>query len=171
MNASMQIVSPAFAQGQSIPIKYTGEGDDISPPLQWSHSPRATKSFLIICDDPDAPGQPWIHWVIFNIPPTCQELSPFVPTMQILPDGSHQGLNDFRRLGYAGPMPPPNQEHRYFFKLHALDTVIKYSDLATADKIQNLIKGHVLADAKTFGVFQRTAHKNRHKADLHSKIL
>jgi Raf kinase inhibitor-like YbhB/YbcL family protein len=116
----MTITSPAFQSGQTIPAKYTCEGADISPPLQWSDVPAEAKSLSLICDDPDAPVGTWIHWVFYDLPVTTPELTEKMSTSEKLPNGAKQGMNDFNRVGYGGPCPLPGKPHRYYFKLYAL---------------------------------------------------
>ena len=118
---AMNLTSPAFADGQPIPERYTCDGADVSPPLSWSETPPGTRSFALICDDPDAPVGAWVHWVIYGLSPAAAELPEMVPPTEQVPGGAKQGLNDFRRVGYGGPCPPPGRPHRYFFKLYALD--------------------------------------------------
>ena len=150
--------SPAFRASGGIPSRYTCEGEDISPPLVWSAPPPATKSLALIVDDPDAPdpGHPkmtWVHWVLYNLPPTAGSL-PEAVTDSALPAGVRQGLNDWKRPGYGGPCPPIGR-HRYFFKLYALDTVLP--DLGHPDKrrLEQSMEGHVLAHAELVGTYQK----------------
>lgn len=150
----MHLSSSAFVNGQSIPVNYTCDGRNDSPPLQWSGAPSGTTSFALICDDPDAPGG-WVHWVLYNLPAATRELPERVPTTETLPDGAKQGLSDFKRSGYGGPCPPPGKLHRYFFKLHALDTELKLRPSATKAALLTAMKGHVLADASVMGVYER----------------
>jgi Raf kinase inhibitor-like YbhB/YbcL family protein len=114
----MEITSSAFGSGEMIPAKYTCDGADFSPPLEWSGSPAGTKSFALVCDDPDAPMGTWVHWVIFDIPPSATMLGEGITREKDLPGGGTQGINDFRKIGYGGPCPPGGT-HRYFFKLYA----------------------------------------------------
>ena len=118
---NMQLTSTAFTNGAPIPARYTCEGKDLSPPLRWSGVPAGAKSLALIADDPDAPVGTWVHWVLYDLPPSLAELSEDVPKTQTIAGGARQGLNDFRRPGYGGPCPPPGKPHRYFFKLYALD--------------------------------------------------
>ncbi len=150
-----KLTSPAFLEGKAIPKKYTGEGLDVSPPLKWSDPPTAVKSFALICDDPDAPMGTWVHWVIYNVPPANRELPEAVPAKAELPDGIRQGLNDFRKVGYGGPMPPPGKPHRYFFKLYALDTIVDLPKEEKKSDLEKAMKGHVLAEAKLMGTYKR----------------
>ncbi len=151
----LTIVSPAFKQGSPIPKKYTGDGPDVSPPLNWDGIPEGTKSLALISDDPDAPVGTWVHWVIFNIPPTEKGLPEGVPKQNTLTNGAKQGTNDFRKVGYNGPAPPPGKPHRYYFKLYALDTIL---DLPAGAKKSDLLKameGHILSQAEYMGTYQR----------------
>lgn len=152
---SFQIKSPAFENGQPIPVKYTGQGKDVSPPLEWSGAPAGTKSFALINDDPDAPVGTWVHWVIYDIPANATNLAENIPAKETLPDGSKQGLNDWGRVGYGGPMPPPGKPHRYFFKLYALDTVLNLKPRATKAELLRAMQGHILAQAELMGTYQR----------------
>ncbi|MCX7722324.1 MAG: YbhB/YbcL family Raf kinase inhibitor-like protein, partial [Verrucomicrobiae bacterium] len=120
----IQVTSPAFQDGKPIPSKYTCDGEDVSPPLNWTNVPPEAKSLVLISDDPDAPVGTWVHWVLYDLPPTTAGLSEGVPKSSELPNGAKQGINDFRRIGYGGPCPPPGKPHRYYFKLYALDTVL-----------------------------------------------
>ena len=152
---NLQLTSPAFTEGQPIPQKHTGQGRDASPPLKWTGAPPNTKSFALIADDPDAPVGTWTHWVLFDLPPTMTELAEDVPKTQFLPGGAKQGINDFRRLGYGGPMPPPGKPHRYFFKLYALDALLGLKPGATKPEVEAAMKGHILAEGQLMGTYQR----------------
>ena len=116
-----QMTTTAFSSGGTIPKNYTCDGPDLSPPLTWKDAPAGTQSFALIADDPDAPAGTWVHWVVYNVPSTAKELPEGVQKTEKLPDGTLQGRNDFRKIGYGGPCPPPGKPHRYFFKLYALD--------------------------------------------------
>ena len=119
----MELKSSAFEAGGMIPKKYTCDGPDASPPLNWSDVPAKAKSLALIVDDPDAPMGTWVHWVAWNIPPDARSLDEGVPKKDSLPNGMKQGTTDFRSIGYGGPCPPSGT-HRYFFKLYALDTAL-----------------------------------------------
>jgi Raf kinase inhibitor-like YbhB/YbcL family protein len=121
---ALTITSSAFAEGAMIPRNYTCDAEDISPELKWSGPPKGTKSFAVICDDPDAPAGTWVHWVLFNIPADVSALPAGIPPEAIQKKGARHGKNDFRRLGYGGPCPPGGT-HRFIFKLYALDTMLR----------------------------------------------
>ena len=150
----MNLESSSFAQGQPIPQKYTCDGGDVSPQLRWSKAPQETKSFALIADDPDAPAGTWVHWVIYNIPASTSELPAGVPKTATAPMGV-QGLNDFKKIGYGGPCPPPGKPHRYFFKIYALDTQLPVKSGATKTDIEAAMQGHMLANAELMGTYQR----------------
>lgn len=152
----MKLTSPAFAEGQPIPTQYTCDGADVSPPLQWTEVPAGTKGLALICDDPDAPVGTWVHWVIYGLPADSKQLPEKVATTESLPPGAKQGLNDFRRIGYGGPCPPPGKPHRYFFKLYALDTALTLPARATKQDLLRTMQGHILAEAQLMGTYQRT---------------
>jgi Raf kinase inhibitor-like YbhB/YbcL family protein len=152
---SIQITSTAFADGQPIPAKYTCDGDDVSPPLQWTNAPVNTKSFALICDDPDAPVGAWVHWVAYNLPANATGLPEDVAKTQTIAGGAKQGLNDFRRVGYGGPCPPLGKPHRYFFKLYALDAMLNLKPGLTKKELLKVTNGHVLAEGQLMGTYQR----------------
>lgn len=155
---SLTLTSASFEPGGDIPTKYTCEGEDLSPPLAWSDLPAGTKSLALIVDDPDAPDpaapkMTWVHWVLYNLPPSATGLSEDVGSGG-LPEGALEGLNDWKRTGYGGPCPPIGR-HRYFHKLFALDT--RLSDLArpTKAELEQAMAGHVLAQTELIGTYQK----------------
>jgi hypothetical protein len=152
---AITLTSAAFDEGKLIPPKHTGQGDDVSPALQWTGVPAGVKSLALICDDPDAPAGTWVHWVIWNIPAEAAGLPEAVPQKAELKDGSKQGMNDFRQTGYGGPMPPPGKPHRYFFKVYALAIQPDLKPGATKDKLLDAMKGHILAEGLLMGTYQR----------------
>lgn len=152
---SLKLTSPAFAEGQPIPANYTGDGPDVSPPLQWSGVPAGAKSLALICDDPDAPVGTWVHWVLYGLPASATELPENVPPHETLPSGARQGVNDFGRVGYGGPAPPPGKPHRYYFKLYALDTELNLKPKATKPELLRAMEGHILAQGQLMGTYQR----------------
>jgi Raf kinase inhibitor-like YbhB/YbcL family protein len=151
---NLKIYSSAFEDGGMIPSKYTCDGADISPPLAWSGLPEGTKSIAIINDDPDAPMGTWVHWVIYNIPPTAKGLAEDIKRVEKLPDGTLQGKNSWGRIGYGGPCPPGGT-HRYFFKIFALDKMLNLKPGATKEELLTAMKGHILAQAQFYGKYSR----------------
>jgi Raf kinase inhibitor-like YbhB/YbcL family protein len=151
--ASMQLTSTAFKEGDTIPKDYTADGKDVSPPLAWSGQPNNTKSFALICDDPDAPRGTWTHWVLFNIPASRHELPEGVPVEREVLDGARQGSNSFKKLGYGGPNPPPGKPHRYIFTIFALDTQLELQPGVAKQEVEKAMKGHILAEGKLMGKF------------------
>jgi len=151
MPSSMTVTSQAFGQGAAIPARYTCSGADVSPPLSWSGAPDGTKSLALTVIDPDAPGKPFVHWVVFNVPATATDLGEGARP----PEGSTEGRNDFGSNGYRGPCPPPGSPHHYHFKLYALDTELTLRSGASESSFQDAIKGHVLASGELVGTFKR----------------
>ncbi len=150
----LKVESSAFQYGGTIPVKYTCDGEDISPPLKWSQGPAGTKCYAIIADDPDAPMGTWVHWVIYNIPADVTELPEGVPPQKVLGDGSLQGVNDFRRIGYGGPCPPGGT-HRYYFKVYALDTEVDAVPGLTKRQLLKKIEKHIIAKGEIMGKYSR----------------
>jgi Raf kinase inhibitor-like YbhB/YbcL family protein len=154
-NFTMELTSSAFTEGATIPKKHTADGADVSPPLQWHGAPPTTKSFALICDDPDAPRGTWVHWVLFNLPADKPELPEGVPTTGKLAGGAVQGKNDFGKLGYGGPSPPKGKPHRYFFKIYALDAVLDLQEGTKKDQLEKSMAGHILAQGQLMGTYGR----------------
>lgn len=150
----MQMTSSAFKEGDMIPSKYTCDGLNVSPPLEWKDIPAGTKSFALIGDDPDAPMGTWVHWVAFNIPANMTGLDENLRPEKEFKNGMRQGSNDWPRIGYGGPCPPSGT-HRYYFKLYALDTMLDMKPGATKSQVLKAIKGHVLAEAQLMGKYKR----------------
>ena len=146
--------SPAFEAGGTIPVDYTCDGRDVSPPLRWGSAPAGTVTLALVCDDPDAPAGTWVHWVVYNIPSSREGFDEAVPTDERLSDGTLQGRNDFGRIGYGGPCPPGGT-HRYFFKLYALDTKLDLPPGARKDDLLRAMKDHVLAESELMGRYGR----------------
>ncbi len=155
MVMGMEIHSKAFSPMGEIPKVYTCDGKDISPPLEWSGAPEGTRSFALICDDPDAPVGTWVHWVLYNLPATTTMLPEAVPASRTIENGACQGTNDFGRIGYGGPCPPPGKLHRYFFKLYALDTQIDLPPGSTKAELVRAMEGHILAETELIGTYGR----------------
>ena len=152
---ALSIKSPAFNDGDTMDAKYTCKGEDISPPLSWEGAPAGTKSFALICDDPDAPFMTWVHWVVYDIPADVSGLEEGLPKDKELPNGARQGTTDFRRIGYGGPCPPPGNPHRYFFKLYALDAMLNLKPGLTKKALLKAMEGHILEEAQIIGKFKR----------------
>ncbi|WP_036500750.1 YbhB/YbcL family Raf kinase inhibitor-like protein [Nitrosococcus oceani] len=155
---SLTLTSPAFNHQGEIPLDYTCDGQDISPELSWSNLPEGTKSLVLIVDDPDAPDpaapkMTWVHWLLYNIPPSAAGLPRGVLSSD-LPTGTREGLNDWDRVGYGGPCPPIGR-HRYFHKLYAL--AVELPDLGTPTKeaLEKAMTGHILGQAELVGTYQR----------------
>lgn len=156
---AFSLTSPAFNEGGTIPKKHTCDGPDLSPVLEWKDSPAGTVSFALIMDDPDAPPGTWVHWVAYDLPATTQKLDEGVPKTETLAGGGKQGacwgVNDFSRVGYYGPCPPPGSPHRYYFKLYALDTTLNFPAKATKADVEKAMAGHILAETKLMGQYGR----------------
>jgi len=151
---AITVTSSAFKEGGMIPAKYTCDGQGISPPLKWEQIPQGTKSFALISDDPDAPAGIWVHWVMWNIPAEANGLPENVRPAEELSDGSKQGVNDSREIGYGSPCPPSGT-HRYYFKIYALDTMLNLPARATKGDLLAAMEGHILAEGSLMGKYQR----------------
>ena len=152
--SAMKIETSAFSAGQPIPQRFTCDGADASPALSWSEAPQGTKSFALIVDDPDAPAGTWVHWVIFNLPAQTHALPEGVPQTDSAAGGT-QGRNDFGKIGYNGPCPPPGKPHRYFFKLYALDATLDLKPGAKKAEVERAMQNHVLAHSELMGTYAR----------------
>jgi len=144
-NMEIKITSPAFENGKPIPAKFTADGDDVSPILEWSPGPRGTVSYALIMDDPDAPRGTWVHWIAWNITDT-----------RIKEDSRSltEGRNSWNRVGYGGPAPPSGT-HRYFFRIYALDTMLDLPDSTDVNALKKAMRGHVLAQGELMGTYSR----------------
>jgi Raf kinase inhibitor-like YbhB/YbcL family protein len=146
---ALQITSPAFQNNGHIPRQYTCDGKDINPALTIAGAPQGAKSMALICDDPDAPGGGWVHWVLWNIDPNVKEIKE-----DTVPQGAVEGMNDFGKHSYGGPCPPLGT-HRYFFKVYALDTMLNISPNSTKADMEKAMKGHILAEGRLIGLYKR----------------
>jgi hypothetical protein len=158
-NMALTLASTAFTQGDEIPSRYTCQGEDMAPRLEWQGIPATTQSLVLIVDDPDAPDpmaprMTWVHWVLYNLPPDTQGL-PEGATSNDLPPGTQEGLNDWNRTGYGGPCPPVGR-HRYFHKLYALDTVLPGMDKPTKADIEAAMSGHIIEQAELVGTYEKS---------------
>jgi Raf kinase inhibitor-like YbhB/YbcL family protein len=156
---SLTLTSPAFEHNGEIPAEYTCDGKDISPALSWSNLPEGTKSLALIVDDPDAPDPAapkvtWVHWVLYNLPPSVSGL-PRGVSSEALPVGTQEGLNNWDRTGYGGPCPPVGR-HRYFHKLYALDIELTGLERPTKEELEQAMAGHILTQAELVGTYQRS---------------
>lgn len=150
----MNIESTAFVHNGKIPAKYTCDGENVSPPLTWSSAPENMKSFALIMDDPDVPKNIradglWVHWTLWNIAPKIRNIEE-----NSVPQGAVQGITTSGRSGYGGPCPPDRQ-HRYFFKLYALDVILSFPSSATKNELEQAMQNHILAQAEIVGVYER----------------
>ena len=152
---SFRLESTAFDRDAPIPARHTCQGADVSPPLAWRDPPPGAKGFALICEDPDAPGGTWVHWVIYGIPMECRGLDEAIPRSPTLRDGSRQGTNDLRRMGWGGPCPPPGKAHRYYFRLYALGPMPALGSGLTATPLRQAMDGHVLGTAEWMGTYRR----------------
>jgi hypothetical protein len=154
----LSLSSPAFAPGGEIPARFTCEGRDLSPALDWTGVPETARSLVLIVDDPDAPDpeapkMTWVHWVLYDLPPSAPGLPEGVAAKD-LPPGTKQGTNDWKRTGYGGPCPPIGR-HRYFHKLYALDVALPDLGAATKAQVEAAMKGHVVAQAELVGTYEK----------------
>jgi Raf kinase inhibitor-like YbhB/YbcL family protein len=151
---TFELTSTAFGHEAPIPVKYSCDGENVSPPLVWNNPSEATMSFALINDDPDAPVGTWIHWILYNIPGDSLGLDEAIPIQAELPDGSQHGENSWGRFDYGGPCPPGGT-HRYFFKLYALDTKLELGVGADKATVLAAMEGHVLAETELMGTYER----------------
>jgi Raf kinase inhibitor-like YbhB/YbcL family protein len=156
-DAVMTIVlsSTAFKEGDRIPVKYTCDGQDISPALVWDEPPQQTEAFVLMVDDPDAPGGVFTHWMIFNIPANTHQFGEGVPIQEQLESGALQGKNDFGKIGYRGPCPPSGGSHQYRFTIYALDQRLNLKAGASKKQVIDAMQGHILAQGQLTGTYQR----------------
>ncbi len=152
---AMTLRSDAFQDGGNIPGKYTCDGDDVSPPLEWGGMPLQTRSFALIVDDPDAPGGVFTHWVIFDITANTHTLGEGVQPVPRLPDGATQGKNSFGKIGSGGPCPPPGPAHHYYFTVYALDDLLRLAPGASKEQVLGAMQGHILDQGQIVGLYQR----------------
>jgi Raf kinase inhibitor-like YbhB/YbcL family protein len=145
----LDVSSSAFSEGQSIPEKYTCDGQNVSPPIKWSGAPANTKSIAIICEDPDAPSGTFTHWVLYNLPGTTKELA------EGSSGGGKEGMNDFGKKGYGGPCPPPGRPHRYYFRVYALDTASLGDAGRSKEEVTAVMQGHILAQGQLMARYKR----------------
>lgn len=150
----MNVFSESFKNKEIIPEKHACDGSDISPALSWDDVPEKTRSFALICDDPDALSEPWVHWIIFNIPEGLRMLPENIPAGEISQNTGIQGINSWGNIGYGGPCPP-GDIHRYFFRLYALDIILPVIEDMNKKKLLSAMKGHILGEAEIMGRYTR----------------
>lgn len=157
LTMTLVLSSSAFADHGTIPQKFTCDGPNVSPAFAWSGAPANTQTFALIADDPDAPAGTWVHWVLFNLPGKSNALPENVARDETLASlgNATQGRNDFKKIGYGGPCPPPGTPHRYFFKLYALDTSFALRPGAAKAQLEAAMQGHILATAQLLGTYAR----------------
>jgi Raf kinase inhibitor-like YbhB/YbcL family protein len=150
----LELTSVAFRDGENIPAKYTADGENVSPPIRWREAPAGTRSFALVCEDPDAPSGLFVHWLAWNIEPDGRELEEAIPPSAQV-DGIRQGRNGFGGAGYGGPKPPPGKAHRYRFRLFALDNRPELAPGASRVALDRAIDGHVLGEGVLVGKYER----------------
>ena len=138
-------LSSTSLQDGRVPKEFTCDGDDKSPPMTWQAPPDGTRALALTVTDPDAPGQTFTHWVLYNVPASTNGVPEGVPKQGQLSDGSRQGTTDFGKVGYGGPCPPPGKPHRYVFTLYALDSKLEVPSGASRSQVESAMQGHVLA--------------------------
>lgn len=155
----IRVESPGFKPNEPIPRKYTGDGEDVSPEIRWSGIPKDARQLALICDDPDAPSpQPWVHWVIYQIPVGSTGLAENTPRKEKLetPIDAVQGKNSWGAVGYRGPAPPQGHGvHHYHFRIYALDKPLTLGPGKTKSELLAAMKGHILAEGELVGTYQR----------------
>ena len=152
---ALSLSSTAFKEGDQIPVKYTCDGQDISPPLVWGEPPPGTQAFVLIVEDLDAPGGVFTHWVLFNLPADSRQLPEGISAQQQLENGALQGKNDFGEIGYGSPCPPPGPAHRYRFTLYALDKPLDLKPGASKKQVLDAMKENILAQGELTGTYRR----------------
>ncbi|MGA2934633.1 MAG: YbhB/YbcL family Raf kinase inhibitor-like protein [Methanomicrobiales archaeon] len=152
---ALDVSSDAFSGDGQIPVVYTCDGTDISPPLSWAPVPQRTASIALLVTDPDAPGGTFIHWTVYNIPPGTRGIPAGAPGKNVLPAGSLEGVNDMGRPGYGGPCPPRGKPHHYHFTVYALDSTIHLTGKRDGRMLADAVTGHILAQGELVGMYRR----------------
>ena len=162
--SNITIISDAFDQGGRIPVEYTCNGKNKSPQLTWTGIPERTASIALFMYDLDSVISPvpksYIHWVIYNLSPSIRGLPKWIPDTQTLTpwpfgNGAYQALNDFGKVGYVGPCPPPGKTHRYIFKVYALSTILDIPPGSSNHYVSQYMEGDVLATGELMGIYER----------------
>ncbi len=152
---ALELYSRDVIEGEPVADRFTCTGENVSPYLEWKNVPPQTQSFVLICDDPDAPTGTWVHWVLYNIPAVVRNLDEGIPAAEVLDDASRQGVNDFQRFGYGGPCPPPGKTHRYIFTLYALDAFLPLGGRVRKEQVIAAMQPHMLGKATLVGTYKR----------------
>lgn len=147
---SLMVKSAAFSAGEAIPRQYSCQGKDVPPPLTLSEPPAGTQSWALLVDDPDAPGRTFVHWTVWNLPVAERTIGE-----KPLPKSARQGKNDFGKIGYGGPCPPPGKVHHYRFRAFALDGELTLPPGASSAELERAMKGHILGETTLVGTFAR----------------
>lgn len=151
----LTVTSKTVQDGKPIPVNHTGDGKDISPELTWSKAPQTAKSIAVTCEDPDAPGGVWFHWIVINLPPSTTNLKENLEKKASIAGGAAQGTNDFGKVGYNGPAPPKGSEHHYHFKVFALDQKLDLQPGCDKKQFYKALSGHVVGRGKLTGLYKR----------------
>jgi Raf kinase inhibitor-like YbhB/YbcL family protein len=157
VHSEIHLISPAFAEGELLPDKYSRSGGNLSPPLKWTNVPQKTKSFTLLCNNPDTPGDTFVLWIVYNIPAEVRELPEGAFTPGKKPFTGTSGKNNFRHRGYDGPDPPVGKTQRCYFTLYALDTVLDLKPGARKTEVVDAMRGHILAEGKLMGRYKKDA--------------
>jgi Raf kinase inhibitor-like YbhB/YbcL family protein len=153
--SQLSVTSPVFKDNGRIPVKYTADGDDMSPPLTWTDIPEGVSEYALIVEDPDAPGGTFTHWVIYGLPGSYDHLDDGVPQVEELDNGAMQGPNSMGKIGYMGPSPPRGKPHRYIFTLYALDAKMDLPAGITKEELRSAMQGHIISEGKLTGIYGR----------------
>ena len=151
----IDVRSSAFGEGDRIPSDFTCDGADMSPPIEWSGVPAKARSLAVIVEDPDAPAGNWTHWLVYDLPPDLTQLPAGISSGEKLPVAGSQGRTDFGKTGYRGPCPPKG-EHRYFFRVYALDAIFRLKPGVSRQELSQAMQGHVLAEGALMGKYDRS---------------
>lgn len=169
--AGFTISSPAFRSGEAIPKKYTCDRADISPPLRWAGAPAETKSFAVIAEDPDVPADSWVQWVLYDLPAGTTGVPQGIPSSGTLPSGARQGVNEFGKVGYSGPCPPPGRVHHYYFRVYALDAPTKREPGVSRVDLYRAMRRHIVRVAEVMGTYERRPGRDEASSDAAARSV
>ena len=153
--SQLSVTSPAFEDNGRMPARYTADGDDLSPPLQWADAPDGVAEYALIVEDPDAPGGTFTHWVIYGIPGNYDHLDDGIMQISELDNGAMQGKNSFGQIGYGGPSPPKGKPHRYIFTLYGLDAKLDLPAGIAKEELKKAMRGHIVTEGRITGIYGR----------------